>query len=266
MPGFNVDSENQIIKAQFDKILQGILDVGEEMIVAGAEVARVEDSIFRMCTAYGFTRINVFIITSNMQVTVQAPDSEILTHIRQIKRQNNDFDKLDYLNDLSRKICVEKPSAELLQEKLKAVLYRRGTSIYFRMIGAILVASGFSVFFGATVKDAFVAGMMGIIVVLMWRHIQGRQTNPMVHNFIVSFLCGIGIQLFAMLGMTDNNDVVIMGDVMLLIPGMPLTNSIRDLLAGDTASGFVRLANALLIAAAIASGFGLSVVLSGGLR
>ena len=46
----------------YDKILQGILDIGEEMIVAGAEVSRVEDSISRMCRSYGGDRINVFII------------------------------------------------------------------------------------------------------------------------------------------------------------------------------------------------------------
>ena len=51
------------------KLLQAILDVAEEMLVCGAEVARVEDSITRMCDAYGCTRTNAFIITSNIQVT-----------------------------------------------------------------------------------------------------------------------------------------------------------------------------------------------------
>ncbi len=68
----------------YDKILQAILDVGEEMVVAGAEVSRVEDSIFRMCRSYGADRINVFIITSNIQVTMEAPDGRILTHIRRV--------------------------------------------------------------------------------------------------------------------------------------------------------------------------------------
>ena len=65
----------------YDKILQGILDIGEEMIVAGAEVSRVEDSISRMCRSYGGDRINVFIIISNIQVTMETPDGRILTHI-----------------------------------------------------------------------------------------------------------------------------------------------------------------------------------------
>ena len=54
----------------YSKLLQVILDIAEEMLVCGAEVSRVEDSIERMCDAYGCTRVNAFIITSNIQVTM----------------------------------------------------------------------------------------------------------------------------------------------------------------------------------------------------
>lgn len=93
----------------YDRILQGILDIGEEMVCCGAEVSRVEDSILRMCESYGAERINVFIITSNIQVTMEAPDGRILTHIRRLIRYDTNFDRLDYLNNLSRYICANKP-------------------------------------------------------------------------------------------------------------------------------------------------------------
>ena len=94
----------------YSRLLQAILDIAEEMLVAGAEVSRVEDSVERMCGAYGCDRINVFVITSNIQVTMEAPDGEILTQIRRIIRNDVNFDRLDYLNDLSRYICAETPS------------------------------------------------------------------------------------------------------------------------------------------------------------
>ena len=109
----------------YDKLLQTILDIGEEMVVAGAEVSRVEESIQRMCRAYGCDRINVFIIVSNLQVTVEAPDGQILTHIRCIERNDVNFDRLDYLNDLSRYICVVKPDVEHMKKKLDEVMNRK---------------------------------------------------------------------------------------------------------------------------------------------
>ena len=55
------------------------------------------------------------------------------------------------------------------------------------------------------------------------------------------------------------------GEVMLLIPGIAMTNSIRDMLLGDTMSGILRLCEALLMAISIALGFGISIILLGGI-
>ena len=109
----------------YSRLLQAILDIAEEMLVAGAEVSRVEDSVERMCGAYGCGRINVFVITSNIQVTMEAPDGEILTQIRRIIRNDVNFDRLDYLNDLSRYICAETPSLAQLNEKFDGVMNRK---------------------------------------------------------------------------------------------------------------------------------------------
>lgn len=53
-----------------NNFLNCVMDNGEQMLVCGAEVHRVEDSVERMCYALGVKRIDVFIITSSMVVTV----------------------------------------------------------------------------------------------------------------------------------------------------------------------------------------------------
>jgi uncharacterized membrane protein YjjP (DUF1212 family) len=52
---------------------------------------------------------------------------------------------------------------------------------------------------------------------------------------------------------------------MLLIPGISLTNSLRDLIGGDTNSGLLRLAEAIVTALSIAIGFGLASAVFGGI-
>ena len=42
------------------------MDIGEQMLISGAEVHRAEESIRRMCTAFGAERVDIFIITSSM--------------------------------------------------------------------------------------------------------------------------------------------------------------------------------------------------------
>ena len=65
----------------YSKLLQNILDIAEEMLVAGAEVNRVEDSIERMLSAYGcpWDRVNAFITTTNIQTTFEDPEGNIIT-------------------------------------------------------------------------------------------------------------------------------------------------------------------------------------------
>ena len=55
-------------------------------------------------------------------------------------------------------------------------------------------------------------------------------------------------------GMTDNVDAVIIGSLMILVPGLLFTNAMRDIIYGDTNSGVNRIVQVLLIAMAIALG------------
>ena len=109
----------------YDKLLQAILDIAEEMLIAGAEASRVEDSVKRMCDAYGCNRVNVFVITSNIQVTMEDPNGQIITQIRRVTRSDVNFDRLDYLNNLSRFICANLPPVEELRKQFDEVRTRK---------------------------------------------------------------------------------------------------------------------------------------------
>ncbi|MGF6375657.1 uncharacterized membrane protein YjjP (DUF1212 family) [Clostridiales Family XIII bacterium PM5-7] len=248
----------------YDKTLQVILDIGEEMMVCGAEVSRVEDSIFRMCKSYGADRINVFIITSNIQVTMEAPDGRILTHIRRITRYSANFDRLDYLNDLSRYVCQHTPDYLAMEGKLEEVLARPDQGKALKFIASILVAGSFTMFFGGTWRDGVAASIMGMAIVLMELFLLSREKNQIVYHFVVSVAAGAVALLMVKLGLGQNADMIMIGGIMLLIPGIAMTNSIRDMLIGDIASGMLRLSNAILIAAAIAGGFAVAILILGG--
>ena len=248
----------------YDRILQGILDIGEEMVVSGAEVNRVEDSIYRMCASYGADRINVFIITSNIQVTMMAPDGRILTHIRRIVRNEVNFDRLDYLNDLSRYICDKKPDEAVIQQKLQQVLNRKKQPLALKFAGYMLGAGAFSVFFGGSLQDGFASCLMGIIVVLFELFFAKREKNQIVYFFAASVVAGTSAHLLVSAGIGEHVDMLMIGGIMLLIPGIAMTNAVRDMLIGDIASGMLRLCNALLIAASIACGFALTILGLGG--
>lgn len=250
----------------YNRLLQAVLDIAEEMLVCGAEVSRVEDSIERMCVAYGcdYMRINAFIITSNIQVTLEDPDGNIITQIRRLLRSDVDFDKLDYLNDLSRYICAERPSVEEIREKFNQVMARKHYSDWILGLGSALAAGSFAVFFGGSLTDGAAAAVTGIGITIMLNLLGKIERNLLAKTFIVSFLAGVMILLMIRLGFGNNADKIMIGSIMLLIPGIAMTNSVRDMLIGDIVSGMLRLTNSLIQAAAIACGFALSMLVIGG--
>jgi uncharacterized membrane protein YjjP (DUF1212 family) len=66
-------------------------------------------------------------------------------------------------------------------------------------------------------------------------------------------------------GIGQHIDMVMIGSIMLLIPGISLMNSLRDMMCGDIITGILRLAEALMMAVAIAAGFGIAIMMLGGL-
>lgn len=54
------------VKYDYERIVQGILDIGEAMIRCGAENFRLQDSLYRICRSYGFVKYDIFVIPSNI--------------------------------------------------------------------------------------------------------------------------------------------------------------------------------------------------------
>lgn len=52
-------------------------------------------------------------------------------------------------------------------------------------------------------------------------------------------------------------DMIIIGSIMPLVPGMQITNSLRDIISGDFLSGMIGITKGIFVALAIALGVGL---------
>ena len=248
----------------YNKILQGILDIGEAMLQSGAENFRLEDSLYRMCKSYGFTRYDVFVIPSNIQITVETPEGDIITQIRHIESTDINFDRLDYLNNLSRYVCQNKPDEKKLREKYLEVMNREEQHPAVKYFAGVMCGTGFAVFFGCGFMDAIVAVIVSLMIVVVGEWLSKRESNLMVYNMILSFLSEVIIILLVRLGIGSHAEWIMIGIVMLLISGLGVTNGIRDLLQRDFISGSLNIMNAFLGAAGIAFGIALAMLLMDG--
>lgn len=248
----------------YNKIVQGILDIGESMLKSGAENFRLEDSLYRMCKSYGFVRYDVFVIPSNIQITVETPEGEFITQVRKIESFDMHFDRLDYLNDLCRYVCRNTPDETELRQRYEEVLSRPPQRWFTHYIASIMGGTGFAVFFGSNFEDAIVAVIVSLMIAIVGKWLSEREPNLMAYNLILSFLAEVIIIVSTRNGLGSHPERIMIGIVMLLISGLSTTNGIREILQRDYISGAINIMNSILGAAGIACGTALAMFLLDG--
>ena len=246
------------------RTLSAILDIGEMLLRSGAEVMRVEDTISRLCSAYGFLRADVFTITSSIILTVHLPDGNVMTQTRRVRDRSTDLGMVAQLNNLSRKACEEKLSLLELQEETKKISERKPLPLSVSLICYAVISAAFSVFFGGNGRDSLTAAISGIVLCLSIGLLNKVRINIVIENMLCSAITAFAVSLLVKAGIGMHPDKIIIGNIMLLIPGIQLTTSLRDIFNGDMIAGLLGLSEAVLKALAIALGFAFVLIGMGG--
>ncbi len=246
-----------------DNILRIALDVGEGLLTNGADVHRVEIAIEKISRAYGARHVDVFTIHSLILVALYMPDGTHSTQSRRILDTSNNITKLEMYNALSREICETTPQIDVVDEKIREIKKERIYPFYLTVIAYFLSAGSFAIFFGGSLLDGIASGCVGIVMALVEK-VRIEQVNKMVKISLVSFVAGLLSCLCIRIGFGDNLDMVIIGTIMLLIPGVSFGNSMRDLLSGDTLTGTIKVVQAIITAVMMALGYSLALLLVGG--
>ena len=240
----------------YNILLEMTADLGYRLAKSGAETFRVEESINRIFSAYGI-KSEVFAIPSYIVVSIETAEGKPMTRMRRIHQVTTDLDAVERYNDLSRKICTEKPEPQDTIKWLREADNRKKSyPTWVVLIGHFLVGAGFGIFFGGSFMDSLCAAIGGLIVGLCNQTTSRLNVNLFFSTIAAAFFCSVFAYTLQGLNWIRNADVSIISTLMLLVPGLLFTNSLRDIIFGDTNSGVNRIVQVLLIAVAIALGTG----------
>ena len=238
----------------YNTLLDLATDLGYELAMCGAETFRVEESIGRVLEAYGLSS-EVFAIPNCLTVSIETADGKPMTRMRRIGYHGNDLDGVERFSGLSRAICNRKPDPEDARQWLDQVRHsRRSYSQIGYLLGAFIGAFGFALLFGGSLIDGLCSGICGLLVGSVNRLMDGLKANQFFRTIAASFPMALLAYAMSAVGLADNADMVTIGALMILVPGLLITNAMRDIIFGDTNSGTNRIVQVLLIAAAIALG------------
>lgn len=237
----------------FNRIINFSTELGTLMLENGAETYRVEETMNRICLAYGIEKVDVFVIPTNIIITIKVDESAISRTSRVTSRTIN-LDKISKLNNLSREVAFNKISIEDAENKLSNIASEKEYSLKIKILGYLITASTFTLLFGGNLKDSLFSGFIGIVLCLLSYFLNILKTN----NFFMNIISGALASLLAFLAVKFNiapdlNEIII-GSLMPLVPGLAITNSLRDIIDGELVAGSAKFIEAFLIAVGIAIG------------
>ncbi len=256
---------NQIYKSDFAEYLLCLaLDVGEGMLESGGEIARVEDTVKRICCAYGASHVEVFTITSAINAAIRMPDGSYSSQIRRIYGSSEpDLFRLELFNKISRDICKATPSLEAFDGKISRAKRIRAYPEWVKVLASGMASGAFAVFFGGGVIECIFAVLIGFIISMLEMY-STKSVTGMAKTFISAFFAGILSFFASALVPSADRGIIMIGTIMLLVPGVSFGIALRDLLCGDLLSGIIECVQSVLVALMIAFGYMLSMVLTGG--
>ena len=231
-----------------DKLLNLATSLGCLLAESGAEISRVEESVYRLLQAYQGKDAQVFAIPSCLIVSLMAEDGRPVTRMRRISAHGTDLELLESCNALCRQLCRTVPPLD----EARAMVGPRPAAV---LLGYCIAPAFFCPLFGGGFWDSLSAFFCGLVVgtcLLFGGRWLG--SNSFLRTLVCSGIASLLSLLLVRAGLGNNVDLVTIGVLMLLVPGVALTNAMREIVAGDTYSGLSRTAEAILIATGIALG------------
>ncbi len=250
-----------------NKVAELAIETGRVILESGGETHRVEETMHFVCTGFGFESNESYVTLTGIFLSVKSPEGEIVTLIKRINTRIVDLDKISSITKLTYNLMkkhnkfvknkANKPMSFVeFNENLEEIKARKQYPGWVKYVCGGITPSFFCLLFGGSWSEFSVALIMGICVSLILRYLAKLQLNTFILNavgagFIVWFAKMAGLNFGYM-----NTDKIIIGGIMLLVPGLSITNAIRDTMAGDLVAGTARTTEAFFIAAAIATGAG----------
>lgn len=276
---------------QSRRALELVTRIGEVLLKNGGEIFRVQQTMQLVAKAYGIPGFQVYVLANGLFVSMQEEgrtitrpvesgdaagqeylfgqehlasqehlfgQARLASQVRYVPLSSVHLGRVAAVNNLSREIVAQKYTVEEASRKIEQIDKLPFTSNAVQTLMSGLGAGAFCILFGGSLLDSAAAFLSGLVLWIFVLFLTARGANKIMVNILASALVtAMGVLFFHLFSFGDSMDMIVIGSIVPLLPGVPLTNSIRDYLNGDYLSGTIRMIDAVLVACCIALGVGI---------
>ena len=234
---------------QSDKVLEFASEAGRVLLENGAEISRVEETMERIASNYGEEGEKFFVLSNGIFTTGNSYANAEFIPIKGAR-----LDKVVAVNQLSRDIASQKLPLSEARKRLQQIRQTPAKPAWEQYLGAAFGCGGFCALFGGSLLDCAASLVAAVLLNLFVMNLSTPYLSKTLGNICAGFLGTILCIIFHSLGFGANLGNMVVGTLILLIPGVAFTNGLRDVANEDYLAGMTRLIDALMMFLCIAIG------------
>lgn len=231
-----------------------LLEIGALLMSSGASTNRTRITMNRIAKGLGYG-IELLITQRALMLTIIEKDQQLFfSRLKRISPHGVNFRIVSGISHLSWNVMEQHWTVNQISEEVQRL---KSLPHYPRpvILGAVgLAGAGFCNIFGGGYIEMTVAFVATVIGLFVRQEAVKKKFNPYLCVFFASFTASLvaGIAEFYHIGLQP--DKAFATSVLFLVPGVPLINSVSDLVDGNIQNGIVRAVNGLMISFSIALG------------
>lgn len=249
----------KVLRMDYKLLMDTAMMAGKLMLQSGAETYRVEDTMHHILKTSNLEKTEILVIMTGISASISGEGVSPISMAQRVERRSTNLSIIEQVNQISRRYCggeISLDEAYACIRKVKSVTYPKWVSI----LAPTGVAVGFTGFFNGTWYDVAATLIVGIILSGVMLFGSGKGIPDLIQDILNAVCVGlVALIMKRVMGNIMNLDTVIIGSIMPLVPGVAITNAVRDTLQGDYISGCARILEAFLKASFIALGIGIAL-------
>ena len=246
---------------QLEDVIHLSLQLGRLLLANGADTTELQVAVTRFVAAFG-CEAQLLVTYEALTLTVLAGGRFRTKSGRHLPAMNVNMRTIDALNRVVDETELRQLTTAQVRDRLDAV--ERSVPSHARwivVVGLGLTAASLAKLLGgdwAVFSAAFVAGACGTWV---RQELSRRRLNPFLIPFLTALISGVIGGLAATMCAAAMPTLCIIAPGLIVVPGVPLINGIRDCITNHMTLGLARLSFAALVMLAIAFGlFGAAII------
>lgn len=233
------------------------------ILESSGETYRAEETALRMAAAFGLQNAQILAFPTGFVMSAFV-DGVQQSQVFRVKDRSIRLDWIDRVNQISREVAIGNLNEKNAYDALVALRSEPSPSIWISAAKYALAAAFFAVMFGGRFVEFGISLMVGYLVSMAETPMQVLNIPSQLRSFLLGLLAAL-LSVLALKIIPGNQESIITGVIMPLLPGLAMTNAIRDTMRGDLLSGLARGAEALFSAVLLSAGVAAALLIGGSL-